>query len=506
MGLKRKIESQFLEGGAGLTSGNPYLGQDGNLTLREALQGADNSAHKEPARVASASSIANLSAIDVTDFDGDAQGVTLEEGDIVLVKDTASADGVEAVHAKRNWLYVVGPVAGGLASLTRVHGSDSAEGVFGGAEVNVVAGASAGLTYKITNTGAITLDTTAITIGLAITTASDASTSVKGIVRVSVAPASASIPIAVGVNDPAFTDGGLSIFGDGSDGEVDFDGVTTLLGLAPAGGVYTLTRDIYLADGSSIAAATFIFTAGFRVFCNGTLTIAATGGIHHNGRVGAAGTASTGGAGGAASSVVGTLGTGAAGGAGGSGNNAGTAGSASAIGFPGGTGIGGAGGGDGTHAAAAAGAFTALAAIKGGARQLFSLITGLVFGTQTSGTASLISLIGGGSGGGGGGGDNADAGGGGGGGGGGYCLVAAKALVNGGAITATGGAGGIGASAANNAGGGGGGGGGVVVAISRAFSGAGTYTAAGGAGGVKAGASGVNGSAGAAGTVIQVAA
>ena len=51
-----------------------------------------------------------------------------------------------------------------------------------------------------------------------------------------------------------------------------------------------------------------------------------------------------------------------------------------------------------------------------------------------------------------------------------YCLVAAKTLVNNGAITATGGAGGNGVSAANNAGGGGGGGGGVVVAISRAAS------------------------------------
>lgn len=506
MGLKRKIETGFLKGGAGLTPGNPYLAQDGNLDLCEVLIGADNSAHKEPARVASAAAIANLSAIDVTDFDGEGQGVTLEEGNIVLVKDTASADGVEAVHAKRNWLYVVGAVSGGLAALTRVHGSDSAAGVFGGAEVNVVAGTSAGLTFKITNTGAITLDTTAITIGLAITTASDASTSVKGIVRMSVAPASASIPIAVGVNDPAFTDAGLAIFGDGSDGAIAFDGAATVLGLAPSGNVYTLTRDIYLATGSSVSAGAFIFTAGFRVFCNGTLTIAATGGIHHNGRAGGAGSAGTGGTAGAASSTVGSLGTGAAGGAGGSGNAAGSAGGASASGFPGGTGAGGAGGGDGTHAAATAGAFTALSAVKGGARQLSALINGIVFGTQTSGTASLVSLILGGAGGAGGGGDNADAGGGGGGGGAGYCLVVAKTLVNNGAITATGGAGGAGISAAHNAGGGGGGGGGVVVAISRTPSGSGTYTAAGGAGGAKAGASGVVGSAGASGTVIQVAA
>ena len=119
MGLKRKVETGFLKGGAGLTPGNPYLAQDGNIDLCEVLIGADNSAHKEPARVASDAAIADLSAVNVTDFDGTAQGVTLEEGDIVLVKDTASADGVEGAHAKRNWLYVVGPVAGGLASLTR---------------------------------------------------------------------------------------------------------------------------------------------------------------------------------------------------------------------------------------------------------------------------------------------------------------------------------------------------------------------------------------------------
>lgn len=506
MSLKRRIETGFLEGGAGMTSGNAYLAQDGAITLREVLTGIDQGAFKEPVKVASAAAIADLSSITVADFDGTAQGITLIEGDSVLVKDTASADGIEGAHGKRNWIYTVGPVSGGLARLTRRHDADSDAAAVLGAQVSVIAGTSAGLTFKITNTSAITLDTTAITFGVGTTAASDASTSTKGIVKVSVAPASASIPIAVGVNDPAFTDAGLAIFGDGSDGAVTFDGSATVLGLAPSGNVYTLTRDIYLATGSLVSAGAFIFTAGFRVFCNGTLTIAATGGIHHNGRAGGNGSAGTGGTAGAASSTVGTLGTGAAGGAGGSGNAAGSAGGASAAGFPGGTGAGGAGGGDGTHAAATAGAFTALSAVKGGARALFALVTGLVFGTQTSGTASLISLILGGAGGAGGGGDNADAGGGGGGGGAGYCLVAAKTLVNNGAITATGGAGGAGISAAHNAGGGGGGGGGVVVAISRVPSGSGTYTAAGGAGGAKAGASGVIGSAGAAGTVIQVAA
>jgi hypothetical protein len=298
---------------------------------------------------------------------------------------------------------------------------------------------------------------------------------------------------------------GLGIYGDGNDGVCDFDGTSVVLGLTPSSRVYTLTRDIYLADGSAVAALAFIKTAGFRVFCNGTLTIAATGGIHNNGNAGAAGTAGTGGAAGATTSTAGTLGAGAAGGAGGSGNSAGSAGGASAIGFPGGTGIGGAGGGDGTHTGAVAGAFTALVAGKGGGRHLLALITGQLFGAQTNDTASLLSLIGGGSGGGGGCGDDADAGGGGGGGGAGYLMVAAYDLVVNGTITCTGGAGGLSVSAAHNAGGGGGGGGGVAITIARSRSGLSSGpSAAGGAGGAKAGASGVAGSAGAVGTVIEL--
>lgn len=299
--------------------------------------------------------------------------------------------------------------------------------------------------------------------------------------------------------DVALQSAGLADFGDGSDGSLVFDGTSVVAGLTPSSSVYTMTRDIF-ATTMSIAAGVTVKAVGFRVFAQTSLTIVATGVLHNNGNAAAAGVA------GAVTNAAGSLGVGTAGGAGGAGNNAGAAGTANASGFPGGTGVGGVGGGDGTHTAAAAGAFTALAAAKGGARNLFALQAGMIFGTQTNSTASLVSLISGGTGGGGGGGDNADATGGGGGGGGGVLVVSAKTVANAGKISCDGGAGAAGTSAANNAGGGGGGGGGVAIVIARSYSGAGALTCAGGASGAKAGASGVAGTAGVAGVVVQVAA
>src|SRR5665213_2584890 len=74
---------------------------------------------------------------------------------------------------------------------------------------------------------------------------------------------------------------GLAVYGDGSDGSPTFDGVTTILGMAPAGGTtYTLTRDFYFAS-PIINTGVSIITAGFRVFVNGTLTNNGT--IQYNG-------------------------------------------------------------------------------------------------------------------------------------------------------------------------------------------------------------------------------
>ena len=265
------------------------------------------------------------------------------------------------------------------------------------------------------------------------------------------------------------------IYGDGSDGACAFDGVATVLGLVPSVNVYTATRDIYLADGSSVATGVTLNMAGFRIYCLGTLTNNGT--VSNNGNAGGVGSAGTGGTAGAVTNAAATTGVGTAAGAGGSGNAAGSNGVNSTIGFPGGAGVGGAGGAGNANAGGTAGTWAALAAVKGGARSLFSLLTGQIFGTGTSGTASVTSVFGGGSGGGGGGGDNADAGGGGGGGGAGVLIAAIFDLANNGVISANGGAGGNGFSTSHNAGGGGGGGGGTVVLITLPLDlGSGTVT------------------------------
>jgi hypothetical protein len=156
-------------------------------------------------------------------------------------------------------------------------------------------------------------------------------------------------------DDAAFTlELGVGVYGDGSDGAVTFDGSTTLLTLAPSSSVYTLTRDIYLADGSIINNGVTIKTGGFRVFCAGTLTN--NGSILWNGN---AASTTTGGAiiGSSNSSIntftgsgtaIGTLGANGGTGAGANGTAQTGAACAGAQGGTGGTGTSGAGGTGGT--------------------------------------------------------------------------------------------------------------------------------------------------------------
>lgn len=66
-----------------------------------------------------------------------------------------------------------------------------------------------------------------------------------------------------------------SLFGNGLDGAVTFDGSTTVLGLAPSSGVYTLTRDICCTDITITGATTQIATSGYRIYATGTLDISA---------------------------------------------------------------------------------------------------------------------------------------------------------------------------------------------------------------------------------------
>lgn len=115
---------------------------------------------KNPVRQASAGSVADLSSITVANFDGQAQGITLVEGDRVLVKDTASIDGIEGLDAKRNGIYIVGTVTTGTAPLTRTTDANTALELESAA-IFVAEGASADQAYTQT-ADTITLETTAL--------------------------------------------------------------------------------------------------------------------------------------------------------------------------------------------------------------------------------------------------------------------------------------------------------------------------------------------------------
>src|SRR5437762_3992430 len=72
------------------------------------------------------------------------------------------------------------------------------------------------------------------------------------------------------------------MFGDGSDGAVTFDGSSTVLGLVPSGSAYTLNRSIF-CSAITINSGVTIKTAGYKIFCNGTLLINSTGMITNAG-------------------------------------------------------------------------------------------------------------------------------------------------------------------------------------------------------------------------------
>jgi hypothetical protein len=304
------------------------------------------------------------------------------------------------------------------------------------------------------------------------------------------------LSIAAAGTDYGAVGAGVGIYGDGSDGTVTFDGSTTILGMAPVGSVYTLTRDIFLAAGTINTGVTII-TAGFRIFCAGTLTGAGTALIHCNGTAAVAGTKGIG-----RFNSVGTInvtntsagGLASSGGNGGTG--AGTAGDA-CTGFSMGA-AGGAGGLGSGGAGAVAGTINAIAASAQLMRALPNALMSLFRNGDTWSRPS------GGTGGGGGGGDGAS--GGGGGGGGGIVICSIKAFAGAGAIQARGGNGGNGAG--TNCGGGGGGGGGAVIVVSQSVT-AGAVSgwaidANKGTGGTKTG-TGVAGSDGTNGTSIILA-
>lgn len=273
-------------------------------------------------------------------------------------------------------------------------------------------------------------------------------------------------------------------YGDASDGTVNFDGTTTILGFAPSSGVYTINRDLYLADGSRISGTARINMVGNRIMCAGVLEISASAILASDGN--AAGVAPNAGAAVTVGPVQAQSGAGGAGGT----ATTGTAGGSVTSALGGAGGAGGIATGSGTGGGPAGGTVAAPAANVGGLpRSLAQLML-----MRPLGATSVY--VGGN--GGGGGTSAASSVGGGGGSGGGIAWVAASILVNNGTIRALGGAGGAATGAGTGGGGGGGGGGGAVVVVCGPGSKTGTLTVTGGAGGARqgVGAAGAAGSAG----------
>lgn len=275
--------------------------------------------------------------------------------------------------------------------------------------------------------------------------------------------------------------------GDGSDGDLVFDGSGTISGIATyASGEYTVIKNIN-ADDMTVSADILINTNGYFVRGRGTLTLGANAHIHNDGTdntgQGSAPTTTTSGTifkGGGTGTVFGT-----GGGAGGN-NSLAITGANFQLGGDGGNagGCTGATGGTGSTNGAPMGATNG--------DKLYSLAT---LGCCISGVG--IGALGGGLGGGRGAGFLVDAGGtrGGGGSGGGVCVVIVDKIIwgSGSKISADGGSGQNGVASVNvgaendTRGGGGGGGGGGCVVICREASGTSSVTAAGGTGGTSAG-------------------
>lgn len=272
--------------------------------------------------------------------------------------------------------------------------------------------------------------------------------------------------------------------GDGSDGALS------------TGGNVTLSKDTYYTN-LTVNAGHKITTAGYRIFVNGTLTIAATGAISADGGAGLPGAIGAVGGGGAAA-ASGSVYGGTGGGTGGaSAGGDGVAGTTSNVNLqiigPGNSGLGGTGGASVGAAGAAGVRGGVFGSLQGGYHDLAIVRAAATFGVVGS-DVKWVGISGGTGGGGGGG--NVPQGGGGGGAGAGVVVIIANTLVNGGSISANGGAGG-----ASAGGGGGGGGAGVILLAYGTKSGAGTITATAGAGGAGTAA----GSAGNSGTIVQLA-
>jgi hypothetical protein len=287
----------------------------------------------------------------------------------------------------------------------------------------------------------------------------------------------------------------LLLFGSGQDGALTFNGSDTVLGLAPSGNTYTLTRDIY-ATTCTISSGVTIVNRGFRIFCSVALNNAGT--------ISANGNDASGSTGGASVSAAGTYQCiGAAGATGRNTTGAGTAGAGSGGSNVGGAASGAGGQADAGNAGGAANSTASPSANSGGFNHIWPWLWGRAPGATAASNPVVIN--GGGSGGSGGANVGTGTATSGGGGGNGFTMgIFTKTLNNTGTISANGGGGGNASVTGDGKAGGGGGGaaGSLCVATSRVVS-LGTITANGGTGGSGAG-GGSNGATGGNGLALVI--
>mgnify|MGYP001569786796 CR=1 FL=1 len=282
---------------------------------------------------------------------------------------------------------------------------------------------------------------------------------------------------------------GHTLVGDGSDGALVYDGVATILGMAPNANRYTLTRDIY-ATNLTVNSGITIRTGGFRIFCRGTLANAGTISCNGSNAVN-----NTGGAGYVNAGTLGiTSGAGANGiTSGGVGQPGGTATSGNIAGSSGGS-----GGAAGPNGGGTGGTTTVATAAMGSIRDIGFLARCRLIGNQaangSNGGGSGGATIGGGAGATGGGGSAA-----------GGVVISCITLNNTGTISANGGVGGnaSGITGDSVCGGGGGGAGGWVFVLASIVIATGTIQASGGLAGFGGGGGG-NGVTGTDGLVITL--
>lgn len=264
-------------------------------------------------------------------------------------------------------------------------------------------------------------------------------------------------------------------FGPGTDGNVTFDGMTTVLGIVPSANTYTLTRDIAPAT-MTVNSGVIIATANYAITIESTLTNNGT--ISNNGQAGSHG---SGGNTTPAGRFPININGGQGGGTGGGGSKAPTGFFVSASAAAGGgAGATGANGTNGAGTGGGGGGATSGAGSSGGAQTIGGTMIPSLYdfirGARTPDNTSMSFGTGGGAGG------NGASVNGYGGAGGGLVFVAVPTMTGTGAIQARGGNGGT-AVASDNAGGGGGGGGGMVVLIYSTGANTQTIDANGGTGG-----------------------